>query len=115
MLPSSEDELYRAILLMMVAYLAVAFAWEKWATGTVAGGGKTHYLTRVFDSATFSSSLLLLAGILHKPVLDLIGNVKPFLLVAGLAGCIYGLIALAPKARETASRADAKDNSRQLG
>jgi hypothetical protein len=51
-------------------------------------------LTRIFDAGTFSGSIMLLLGLLNDTVLKAIGSTKPFLLIAGLAGVLYGLHAL---------------------
>ena len=81
----------------MVGYLVVAYIVRWWRTGAVGNIENQFVLTRIFDGATFSGSLMVLAGIMDDNLLKLLGNTKPFLLVAGLAGLIYSLHALAPK------------------
>jgi hypothetical protein len=54
-------------------------------------------ISTIFDSATFAGSSMLLVGILEPSVLSLLGNTKPFLLVAGLAGLLYSFHALFPE------------------
>lgn len=53
-------------------------------------------MSKVFDSATFAGSLILLMGIFEPTVLAAIGSTKPFLLLAGFAGIVYSLHALNP-------------------
>jgi Na+-driven multidrug efflux pump len=52
---------------------------------------RKFYLTTIFDAATFAGSVMLLWGIMDSDVLRLIGNTKPFLVIAGLAGVAYSL------------------------
>jgi hypothetical protein len=80
----------------MVVYLIVAYGLRWWKTGSITNVENQFVLTRIFDGATFSGSLMLLAGIMDDGLLKLLGDTKPFLLVAGLAGLIYSLHALAP-------------------
>lgn len=95
-MPTDENALYAWILGGMIGYLAVAYALQWSQTGRFTGK-EADYLTRVFDSATFAGSAMLLVGIFVPDVLSLIGNTKPFLIVAGLAGVIYALHALKPR------------------
>ncbi len=95
-LPATEDGLYAWLLALMSLHLGVAYLWCFVAHRRLSDGSSRSYLTRVFDAATFSTSATLLAGILEPTILLLIGNTKPFLLVAGLVGTLYGLQALRP-------------------
>ncbi|MHC2585393.1 hypothetical protein [Bradyrhizobium diazoefficiens] len=47
-----------------------------------------------FNAGTFASSLILLVGVFVPDTLKAIGNLKPFLLFAGVAGGAYSLRAL---------------------
>lgn len=49
---------------------------------------------RVFNAATFASSVMLLLGVFSPDVLKLIGSLKPYLLFAGFMGCVYSVRAL---------------------
>jgi len=71
----------------MVAHLAVSYFCYWWRTKRFEPNNITN---RVFDSATFSSSGLLLLGIYDPTVLTLIGSTKLFLLIAGVGGFLYG-------------------------
>ena len=73
----------------MAIYLCIAFAidWKR-------GQGYKQLMEYVFNAATFTASLALLTGILHSPVLTLLGSMKPFLLISGFAGVCYSVIAL---------------------
>lgn len=52
---------------------------------------------RVFDAATFSSSILLLMGIFDPNIIAFLGGTKLFLVIAGLAGTLYSVYALGAK------------------
>ena len=80
----------------MAVFLIVAYLARWWRTGSIGGMENQFVLTRIFDGATFAGSLMLLAGIMDDDLLKLLGNTKPFLLVAGLAGLIYSLHTLVP-------------------
>lgn len=51
----------------------------------------------LFDGGTFSGSAMIVWGIIDPVVLDLLGDTKPFLIFAGLAGLIYSLGVLVPE------------------
>ncbi|TAK50219.1 MAG: hypothetical protein EPO23_03165 [Xanthobacteraceae bacterium] len=78
----------------MVVYLMVVYFLRWKRTGKLTDNTNKFLLTQVFDSATFSGSVMLLWGIMDQTVLQAIGSTKPFLLVAGLAGVFYGLHSL---------------------
>lgn len=80
----------------MLAYLALAYAIRKAKTGRFSDSSNRFLLTRIFDGATFAGSSILLVGIFKPRVLELIGDTKPFLIVAGIAGIVYALHALDP-------------------
>jgi hypothetical protein len=81
----------------MIGHLGVAYFIGYWRESQLFTA-KTHreILTRVFDSATFAGSTMLLIGLMDDGVMKAIGSTRPFLLVAGIAGVAYGLHALAP-------------------
>ncbi len=81
----------------MVAYLTAAYVIRSIAPKKPGNDDNRFLLTRIFDSATFSGSLMLLLGIVDDDILKLLGSTKPFLLVSGLAGIIYSLHALNPR------------------
>lgn len=92
--PQSDDEFYLWLMVLMVGYLLVAYLFS-WCRGHLKDGSR-FALNRIFDAATFSTSLLLLLGIVYPGVLTAIGNTKPFLIIAGLGGFVYSLHALWP-------------------
>jgi hypothetical protein len=56
-------------------------------------------LQRIFDAITFSTSVVLLVGLMDATVLAALGSTKPFLFAAGMLGFFYSIIALRPKGR----------------
>jgi len=72
----------------MVVHLVIAYASCFWRTKSFE---PEKAINRVFDSATFSGSALVLVGLVEPSVLALLGSTKPFLLIAGVVGVIYGL------------------------
>jgi uncharacterized YccA/Bax inhibitor family protein len=93
-LPTDEVSLYQWILALMVAYLVIVYVACWFKTGNISNENR-FVLTRIFDGATFSGSLVLLGGIVDDDLLKLLGDTKPFLLIAGLAGLIYSLHSIA--------------------
>ena len=51
----------------------------------------------VFDAGSFAISVMLIWGVFDDNVLKALGSTKPFLLVAGFFGILYGLHALFPR------------------
>lgn len=94
-LPHDENGLYRWIAALMVGYLAAAYLrhWRK-DRELFPNTLSRDVLPKIFDSATFAVSAMLLLGVLNDDVLRAIGSVKPFLLVAALAGLLYAFHAL---------------------
>jgi len=74
--------------MLAVLYLLVA-AW-KWHGTTRKVDGQT-----VFDSAAFATSILLLVGVLDEDTARALGDTSQFLVIAGLAGTVYAIRALA--------------------
>jgi len=64
----------------------------------------------------FAGSVILIVGIVYPPVLNQIGDTKAFLLIAGMAGIIYPIVALfpdnerKPRAPRKAKRQDTPEN-----
>lgn len=85
-------------LYILCAYIAAYFRderpryWRDGRNGRPSLGKKL--MTRVFDGATFSASTMLLLGITDSHLLSLIGNTKPFLVIGGAVGFLYGLHAI---------------------
>lgn len=94
-MPATESDLYQWILAIMVGYVALALVLNLIRHRSVHGRGEI--VAHVFDAATFAGSTVLLVGIFEPDVLRLLGNTKPFLVIAGLAGLVYSLGALFPK------------------
>lgn len=79
----------------MVGYMLLAYVM-RWRTLPIRmrRDNGTFFIGQIFNGTTFAGSTVLLMGILDPRVLALVGNTKPFLLVAGLAGVCYSLHAL---------------------
>jgi hypothetical protein len=80
----------------MIVYLLAAYGCFRVRKGMWRDPTNKFLLTRVFDSATFAGSVMLIIGIVEPAILLLIGNTKPFLIVGGIAGVVYSLHALFP-------------------
>lgn len=93
--PTNEGHFYISIAVLMALYLILAYGIQ--ILHSRCWPDSRFIMTRVFDAGTFSGSLLLLVGIFVPSVLEAIGSVKPFLIVAAFAGIIYALHALAPR------------------
>ncbi|MFC4172635.1 hypothetical protein ACFOYU_11280 [Microvirga sp. GCM10011540] len=96
-LPADENGLYAFVMFGMLLYLVAHYIARRIKTGRFSTKSGGFPITSVFDSATFSTSVLLLVGIVEPKVLELIGNTKPFLIIAGIAGVAYSVHALVPK------------------
>lgn len=81
----------------MVVYLLAAIAIRWWCGGFKTDDPTRFVLTHVFDGVTMATSLLILWGVMDDNILKLIGNTKPFLLIAGFAGFAYAIFALRPR------------------
>jgi hypothetical protein len=78
----------------MAIYLALVYVFHWYREGKICFLPKDSILTRIFDSATFAGSIMLLWGIMDPTVLKALGDTKPFLIVAGVGGFIYCIHAL---------------------
>jgi uncharacterized membrane protein len=81
--PHTPHDIGIWILALSVIYLCVA-CWRK---------GKAEGQT-VFDAAAFATSILLLVGVIDETTAKALGDTTQFLVIAGLAGTVYGLRAL---------------------
>jgi hypothetical protein len=52
-----------------------------------------HGTSRVFDALTFSTSIVLIMGLIIPGFLTALGSVKPFLFLAGFSGLVYAILA----------------------
>lgn len=82
----------------MVGYLAVTLIVNLCRFGTLLHDRK-ELIGHIFDASMFAGSALLMAGIVDKSVLILLGNTKPFLLIASLAGVLYSIKEIMPPRR----------------
>jgi P pilus assembly chaperone PapD len=96
-IPRTENDLYIFILILTIAYLVLAYGLCLIRTRSLFYKSDHEATYRVFNSLTFASSIVLMIAIIDKAVLELIGNVKPFLIVAALTGLSSTLIALLPE------------------
>ncbi|NYZ16644.1 hypothetical protein HL658_29210 [Azospirillum sp. RWY-5-1] len=95
LLPKTEDELHQASLIICAVYIATAYVmWLLMWMAKKRSHPPINYIGKIFDAVTFSTSMFALASIFDKNVLVLMGNLKPFLILAGLCGGIYSLHAL---------------------
>ena len=109
-LPTSEDELYAWVVVIMALYMALHYGirfvrllrlrQHQNPGPNVAGSeavevlGRKDLINHIFNAGTFALSLMILVGIFEPSVLKLIGNTRPFLAVAAFAGFFYALHAL---------------------
>jgi hypothetical protein len=91
--PRTTDDLYRWTLIVVVAYVAAAYLICFGRAALRRGGLPSGRFgtTKLYDGATFAASLLLLIAVADPAVFALIGNTKPFLIVAGLGGAVHTL------------------------
>jgi hypothetical protein len=78
---------------MMAGYLILSYTIQ-FATGRKPRSSHKAGVERVFNAATFASSVMLIFGVFSPTVLMLIGNLKPYLLFAGFLGAVYSVRAL---------------------
>lgn len=79
----------------MIVYQIIATGLQKRATSWEAV--HKHSGSRVLDGVTFTSSLMLMCGLIDKAVMKTIGDIKPFLFFAASYGVMYAILALVPK------------------
>jgi len=93
-LPTTEAGLYAWFVALMAAYMIAAVIANLVLHRSLHGPRAS--IARVFDAATFAGSLALVIGIFDPKILALLGNKKPFLAIAGVAGIVYSVGALFP-------------------
>ena len=98
-MPQTAHELYLWNAILLVSYIAVAGLLDsiyKHIPSLKHGSGlkPADYL---FNGATFSASVILGFGLYDENVLKLIGDTTGYLILAGVAGLGYSLLALKPK------------------
>ena len=86
------------MLMLMGGYLMVTLAINYYRFRSIHHDNK-ELVSHAFDAATFAASILVLIGVMNPPVLVLIGNTEPFLIIGGLAGLLYSLGALVPRSQ----------------
>ena len=89
--PKTDESLYAWVVILMAGYLVVRYGLNLRTRRHTDPG------PAVFDAGTFAISVMLLWGVFDPDVLTAIGSTKPFLLVAGFIGILYGLHALFPR------------------
>ena len=91
--PPDEESLWAWLIGINLAYAAIGYIIE-------AASAKTYMesIRPVFDGAVCASSVMLLWGVIEPHVLKVIGDTKPYLALAGLAGLFYSIQSLRPRA-----------------
>ena len=97
--PQTPHQLYLWNALLTVGYILFASILDlvyKYGFKIKAGSGlkPPDYL---FNGATFSASVMLGFGLYDDKVLRLIGDTTGYLILGGIAGLGYSLLALRPK------------------
>jgi hypothetical protein len=89
-LPKNDTEFYLWAFLLICLYVTLSSA-----ALLLRGRREFEIPGLVFDSATFSGSILLLIGvIIDRDVLKLMGDTTWFLIVAGTVGVFYTIVAM---------------------
>ena len=98
-LPATAHQLYawNASLLAIYAVFAWILDGIYKATSKGASSAALRPADFLFNGATFSASCLIALGIYDDGVLKLIGDTTGYLILAGMAGMGYSLLALLPK------------------
>jgi hypothetical protein len=91
----SEEAFYFWMTLATGIYLLVANGLQFSHSGWEAV--QKHGISRVYDALTFSTSIILILGLMIPGLLTALGSVKPFLFLAGVTGFVYAVMACAPK------------------
>lgn len=98
-MPKTTHELFLWNALLLVGYIAVAglldFVYRR--IPKVRHGSGLKPADYLFNGATFSASVILGFGLYDENVLKLIGDTTGYLILAGVAGLGYSLLALKPK------------------
>jgi hypothetical protein len=91
--PRDEDGVFAFIGVVLILYVIIAYLLDLLRTPQTTDPNKAIF-DRCFNAGTFASSLIVLVGIFVPDTLKAIGNLKPFLLFAGVAGVAYSFRAL---------------------
>jgi hypothetical protein len=99
LLPTNADELAVFTVTVCFGYTLACYAvggtkWlvgRKWPSVTAK---PIDYVTKIFDAITFTSSALAIASIFNKEIIPLLGDLRMFLIIAGMCGCFYSVTAL---------------------
>jgi hypothetical protein len=94
-LPSTEEGFYFWMAVLAILYVIVAAVVQVRATDW--DTFERQILRRIFESVAFCTSTMVLIGLMDAQVLKVIGDTKPFLFIAGLAGFFYSIFALRPR------------------
>jgi len=86
-LPSTESGLYAWLICLTALYMVIAAVASRRQRASLDP-------SRVFDGIMFSTSLMLLAGLVNPPTMLAIGDVNPFLLTQGGFGVVYSLLGI---------------------
>ena len=93
-LPTDSDELAQFTVILSFAYTSVAYAF--WGIRCAVRGAYSHidYVAKVFGAVTFTSSTLVIASVFEKSIIPLLGDLRMFMIIAGMCGGIYSIHAL---------------------
>jgi hypothetical protein len=91
--PRDEDAVFVFIGIALILYVIISYLLDLIRTPQTTDPNKAIF-DRCFNAGTFASSLIVLIGIFVPDTLKAMGNLKPFLLFAGVAGVAYSIRAL---------------------
>jgi hypothetical protein len=91
--PRDEDSVFVFIGAVLIIYVVAAYLLDLLRKTQPADPNKAIF-DRCFNGSTFASSLILLLGIFVPDTLKALGNLKLFLLFAGVAGAAFSIRAL---------------------
>jgi hypothetical protein len=94
-LPTTEEGLYFWLAALAIPYVLVAAVVQIRATDL--DTLERELLRKIFEAVVFATSTMVLIGLMDAQVLKLIGDTKPFLFIAGIAGFFYSIFALRPR------------------
>jgi len=91
--PRDEDSVFVFIGAVLILYVIIAYLLDLLRKPHTNDANKAIF-DRCFNAGTFATSLVVLIGVFVPDTLKAIGNLKPFLLFAGVAGVAYSFRAL---------------------
>jgi hypothetical protein len=94
LLPATEGGVYLWMAVLAIIHIVIASILQVRATDL--DTLEQQVLRRIFESVVFATSVTLLVGLMNEQVLRALGDTRPFLFVAGLAGLVYTVFALRP-------------------